>query len=51
MGNMGGKTRFCKSVIKMAARKQVVKLKVNGVAMVKTRPRDHIFTSGNSQQH
>ena len=34
MGNMGGKTRFCKSIIKMAASKQVVKLKVNGVAMV-----------------
>ena len=31
---MRGKTRFCKSVIKMAASKQVVKLKVNGVTMV-----------------
>ena len=29
MGNMGGKTRFCKSVIKMAASKQVVKLREN----------------------
>ena len=37
MGNMGGKTRFCKSVIKMAASKQVVKLKVNGVSMVENK--------------
>ena len=48
---MDGKARYCKSVIKMAASKQVVKLKVNDIAMVKTRPRDHTFTSGNSQQH
>ena len=50
MANMDGKTRFCKSVIKMAASKQVVKLRENGIAKVKTRPRDHTFTSGNSQQ-
>ena len=48
---MGGKTRFCKSVIKMAASKQVVKLKVNVLQWWKTRPRDHTFTSGQSQQH
>ena len=34
MGNMDGKTRCIKSVIKMAAGKQLVKLKVNGIAMV-----------------
>ena len=34
MGNMDEKTRCCKSVIKMAAKKQVAKLKVNDVAMV-----------------
>ena len=34
MGNMGGKTSFFKSVRRIAASKQVVKLKVNGVAMV-----------------
>ena len=34
MGDMDGKARYCNSVIKMAASKQVVKLKVNGVSMV-----------------
>ena len=48
---MGGKQRFSNSGIKMAASKQVVKLKENDIEMVKTRPRDHTFTSGNSQQH
>ena len=37
MGSMGGKTRFCKSVIKMAASKQVVKLRENGIAMVENK--------------
>ena len=48
---MDGKTRICKSEIKMAASKHVTKLKVNGVPWWKTRPRDHTFTSGNSQLH
>ena len=47
--DMDGKTRYCKSEIKMAASKHVTKLKINGVQWVKTRPRDHTFTSGNSQ--
>ena len=46
---MGGKTSICKSEIKMAASKHVTKLKVNGVQWMETRPRDHTFTSGNSQ--
>ena len=46
---MDDKTRYCKSEIKMAASKHVTKLKVNGVQWVETRPRDHTFTSGNSQ--
>ena len=37
MGDMDGKSRYCKSVIKMAASKQVVKLKVNDVAMVRNK--------------
>ena len=36
---------------KMAARKHVTKLKVNGVQWMKTRPMNHTFTSGNSQLH
>ena len=34
MGDMDGKARYCKSVINMAARKKVAKLKVNGVSML-----------------
>ena len=34
---MDGKTRYSKSVIKMAARKQVVKLKENNIAMVENK--------------
>ena len=46
---MDGKTRICKSEIKMAASKHETKLKINGVQWVETRPGDHTFTSGNSQ--
>ena len=46
---MDGKTRIFKSKIKIAASKHVTKLKVNSVQWWKTRPRDHTFTSGNSQ--
>ena len=46
---MDGKIRICKSEIKMAARKHETKLKIKGVQWRKTRPRDHTFTSGNSQ--
>ena len=48
---MDGKRCICKSEIKMAASKHVTKLEVNGVQLMKTRPRDHTFTSGLSQQH
>ena len=34
---MDGKARYCKSVIKMAASKQVVKIKVNGFTMVENK--------------
>ena len=34
MGDIDGQAKYCKSVIKMAASKQVVKLKVNGGSIV-----------------
>jgi hypothetical protein len=36
------------SGIKMAASKQITKQQVNGVQSLKTRPRDHTFTSGHT---
>jgi len=48
---MDGKTSTYESEIKMAASKHVTKLKVNGIQWMKTRPRDHTFTGGNSQLH
>ena len=50
MDNMDGKTRFCNSIIKMAAGEQVAKVNKNGVLIV-GRPRLHTFTSDYSQHH
>jgi hypothetical protein len=36
--------------INIAASKYVTKLNVNDVQCLETRPRDHTFTSGHSQQ-
>jgi hypothetical protein len=42
--------RYLQSEIKMAASKHVAELVLNGVSMLRKKPKDHTFTSGHSQQ-